>query len=414
MPKINNILPSFRRIKYLREDGTPQTLIRTGSSSFSGISTLDRSQSALRTYWKYYSGDGTIFASINITAWNTIMVGYYLSSDDNDTKQFIDKYLSKLSLSRVLRQAVLHTLIFGDSYIEKIYNKKGDLSRLKVVDPRTMIINYNKYGDVESYQQEINGRTLNKVIKPEDIIHIRFFEIPGSPYGLSLIAPNKDTIDRKVKTDEALFKAIQRHGTKKWVCKVGSEKDGQIPPDSVMEDINKKLEDINSINEFVVPWFIDLKTIDEKGIEGVEEYFNYFQTQLVVGLLCPEEALGMGKGSTEATARIKAIMYERMIKAFQYEISDIITTELINPILKKYGFEEGCVTLKFNDVTEEDQALKAKWIGNLLRGFKNTKMPFTRNEIRSMFGFPHREDMDDIPISENIEDSEYEQDSTLS
>ena len=397
--------PFRNKIKYLTDDGRPRTLVRTGTSKSSMFSSQERSLSSLRTYWDYYSGDGTIFAAVNTTAWNTVMTGYNLISKNDDAKKAVQKFLDRVDFEKAARQATLNTLIFGDGFIEKVLTKKGDISRLKVIDSRTMNINTDEYGDTLSYQQEISGKKQPE-IEPEYITHIRFFEIPGSPYGLSLIAPNKDTIDRKVSTDEALFNAIKRHGTLKWVASVGSEKDGQIPPDSVMDDIKEKLEDIESKNEFVVPWFIDLKTIDEQGIEGVEEYFNYFQTQLVIGLLCPEEALGLGKGSTEATARIKAIMYERMIKSFQHELENIIRVELINPFLERSGFKDEDVYLRFNQVTEEDEALKAKWLGGLLRGFRDTEMPFTRNEIRAFFGLQAREDMEDVPRSKPEEEEE--------
>jgi len=288
-----------KKIKYLKADGRPQSLVRTGGAKQFVAQSGERTLAALRQYWTYYSLDGTIFAALNITAWNTIMVGFTLHSVNKEAKQFIQSFCDRINILKHLRQATLYTLIFGDGFIEKVSNKKNEPARLKVVDSRTMLINSDEYGDVLEYQQEINGQKMPP-INVEDVMHFRFFEIPGIPYGLSIIAPNKDTIDRKVKTDEALFNAIQRHGTLKWVAKVGNEKDGQIPPESVMEDIKEELEDIESKNEFVIPWFIDLSTIDETGIEGVEEYFNYFQTQLVIGLLCPEEALGLGKGSTEA------------------------------------------------------------------------------------------------------------------
>jgi len=381
--RLNN--PFSGKIKYLKDNGKPQTLVRTGGKKSLTVQAGERTLQILKTYWDYYSGDGTIFAALNITAWNTVMVGYTLRSDNPEAKLLIERFCDNINLLKHTRQAVLYTLIFGDSFTEKIGNKGGEISRLKVADSRTMLANSDEYGDILDYQQEINGQKMPAIDK-EDIMHFRFFEIPGTPYGLSIIAPNKDTIDRKISTDEALFNAIQRHGTLKWVAKVGNEKDGQVPPETVMDDIRKQLEDIESKNEFVMPWFIDLKTIDEQGIEGVEEYFNYFQTQLVIGLLCPEEALGLGKGSTEATARVKAIMYERMIKAFQLEISNVIKQELFNPLLEKNGFEPNTVTLKFNDVTEEDQALRFKWLGNLLRGLPEDKFPMTVNELREMLG----------------------------
>ena len=158
-----------------------------------------------------------------------------------------------------------------------------------------------------------------------------------------------------------------------------------------------------------MPGLVDVKTIDERGIAGVEEYFNYFQTQLIIGLLCPEEALGLGVKSTEATAKIKEIMYERMVRAFQLKIATQMKRELFNPILTHHGFEENSVVMRFNSVTDADEAVKAKWLGNLLRGYRDEPKPFTLNEVRAMFGFPPVEKIESLNQSEERKsDSERE------
>jgi hypothetical protein len=80
-------------------------------------------------------------------------------------------------------------------------------------------------------------------------------------------------------------------------------------------------------------------------------------------------------------------MYEKMIRAFQLRMSDQIKEELINFILIKNGFREGSVKLRFNSVADSDEAVKAKWLGDLLRGFPEGELPFTIDEIRAMFSF---------------------------
>jgi len=298
-----NLNPFKGKIKYLKDNGKAQTLVRVGEAKSRGLTKAKegRTLSDLKNYWLYYRNEGTVFASLNSTAYNTVMVGYNIESDDEEAKKLIQNLCDNIDLEDALLEATLYALIFGDAFLEKRHTTGGGISRLYSVDPKTMIINYDKYGNIISYQQEIDGRKVEKEIKPEDIIHIRFLPIPGSPYGVSLIEPNIDIIDRKVSVEEAIYNSMRRHGIgHKWVLYVGTEKDGQTPPDATMDNIAKKLEDINEMNEIVLPWFMKLETIDEEGIEGVEEYYDYFQTQLVVGLMCPEEALGQGKGSTEA------------------------------------------------------------------------------------------------------------------
>lgn len=395
-------LSFFGNKKKTLTEGKPQTLIWTGSRppvSFSDKG--GRKIRDLKKYWQYYENEQTVWAAINSITYNTVMTGYSLVSDNEEAKDYIDGICEDINLEDALLDSARFTLIYGDAFVEKRRNKKGLVTELYTVDPKTMIAHYNKHGRIEYYQQIIDGTLLEGTIEPKDIIHIKFFNSPDSPYGISLLKPNEDTILRKVRTDEALFNAIQRHGTSKIVAYVGDKDDG-IPSEEVLESVQEKLEDITEINDFVVPWLIRIETIDEKGVQGVNEYFDLFQNQLIVGMMCPEEALGQGKGSTEATARIKAILYERMIKSFQKKLAGVIKRELFNEQLRLVGLVDEKtdrpinVQIKFNSVTEEDDALRAKWLGNLLRGFPEGLQPFSINEIRGLMGLPHREGMDEL------------------
>ncbi len=385
MPTLRERFFGKRRSIYLDEAGNPKTIVGTGKSK-GGLSMggSTRTDSLLKQFWNYYEGEGTVFASINTTAWNSVMVGYFLVSDDENSKLLIQNALEIMDIDAILLDSVIYTLVFGDSFIEKVKSGKN-VVRLKTVDPITMQINTDEHGEITDYQQKIKGQLLPKLNK-EDIIHFRFFPKPDSPYGISLISPSKDTIDRKLTTDESIAKAIGRHGTPKYIVKIGNEEN--IPDNSVFEKIKSTLEDIEAINEFIVPGTIDISTLDESGVQNVKEYYDYFQTQLIVGLLCPEEALGQGKGSTEATSKVKEIMYERFIKAIQHKMSTIVRLEIINPILLANGKEENTVHMRFHSVTDADEAVKAKWLGNLLRGFPEGPQPFSIDEIRAIFDYP--------------------------
>ena len=413
------ILSSFRsRIfkkkpsKYESEDGRPKTVIATGGKKgITGVSSGDRTEKALKQYWTFYSGEGTIFASINTTAWNSIMVGYSLVSDNPSAKEAVTQFFDQIDLDTVLLDNVVYALVFGDAFIEKVKGSKSkQLAELKTVDPISMVVNVDEFGRESDYQQKVGGKVSETKLTKEDILHLRLFPKPNSPYGISLIQPSIDTINRKVTTDESISNAILRHGTSKYVITVGTP--DEVPPDDVFTNIKNKLEDIGSTNEIIVPGPIKVETIDEKGIAGVEEYFNYFQTQLVIGLLCPEEALGLGRGSTEATSKVKEIMYERMIKAIQHKIAKQINKELIRPFLEERGFDPLAVSLRFNSVTDADEAVKSKWLGNLLRGYPEGKKPFTLNEIRAMFDYPPIKDegeLEDEPSEEPSEEKPEEE-----
>ena len=379
----------FRRRFFTDEEGRPRTLIKSTSVDLSfSFTAWERTPTNLRNLWKYYTQENTIFAAINYTAWNTVMSGFEVYGISPEAHQAIEEFRRRTDLDSKLLDATIYCLVFGDAFLERIYNKsETKLLNIKVVNPITMTIEYDEYGRIQGYRQIINGQP-SELIDPKYIAHFRFFPQPDSPYGVSLIQPNIDTLKRKVRTDKAIANAIIRHGTPKYIVSVGSEGVTENIPDSVFEEIKRELRNISEKNEIIVPWLIKIDTIDEKGIKGVEDYFNYFQSQLVVGLLCPEEALGLGRGSTEATARVKALMYERMIKSFQLKLSRFLEREIFKPFLVGEGFENEEPRVIFRSVTDEDEAMKAKWLGSLLRAYRGEVKPFTINEVRRMFGFP--------------------------
>jgi len=392
LDRVRNYISPIRENKYLDAKGKPKTKVVARASATKSLAASTRSSSLLNTYKSYYEGEYSVFASVNITAWNTVMVGHSLSSQDKNALELIQTHVNKLDLDSVLLDAVNFALVYGDSFIEIVRNSKGEITQLKNVNPITMNIDFDEFGTVKGFYQKIEGRDMPP-LKPEDIIHIKLFSRPDSPYGISLIQPSLPTISRKMAADEAISNAIVRHGTTKYVVKVGDKE--TIPPVSVFNQIKEEFEDIGSMNEFIIPGVIEISTIDEKGVPGVEEYFNYFQTQVIIGMLTLEEALGMGAGSTEATAKIKEIMYERMIKSFQLKISNQVRKDLFNYILESNGFEPDIVRMRFNSVTDADEAVKAKWLGNLLRGYNThygEEKPFLPNEVRAMFGFPPLEE----------------------
>lgn len=377
------------KVSYFKEDGTPKTVVRSGGGlgSGSGLSSGGRSTEQLNTFWSLYRNDGTIFAAVNLIAFNTVMVGYTIQGDDDDAKNLIKLKFKQIGMDNHLLSMVRLALVLGDSFTEKIYNKKGGISRLKKINPKTMEIIDDLYGDIQGYQQNVGGKK-GKKIDPKFVSHFNLFEDLDTPYGISIIEPSLDAIQRMRNTDAALASAVIRHGMPKYVATVGTSSEGVLPPDEVLDDIQTELEDITHKTEFTIPWNVSITTIDEQGIQGIEEYFSYFLTKVVLGLMVPEESLGLGGGSTEATASVKAVLFERMIKAFQNRLAYVIRTDIINEILEENGYDPDTVYIKFNSVTEEDEALKAKWFGNLMNTFSRTALkPFTLNEIRTMFGF---------------------------
>jgi len=389
---------------YYNADGTPKTVVTTSKISNRGFGDQGRSEKKLRDYWKYYKGDDMVFAAVNIIAFNTVMCGYTLISENEKAKELIQTNFDRMDIDGVLIDNVIYGLVVGDSYIEKVRGRLNDNTTksnkqytvsLKTASPLTMIINADKYGREESFQQKVEGRLLPTKLSKDDIIHLRFFPDLDSPYGISLLEASKLSIDRMRDVDESLFNAVQRHGGPKFWVQVGTEE--EIPPKAVFDKIKTDLEDISSKNEFITPGVIKISTIDERGVPGVEAYADTFLKKTLVGLMCSQEALGLQTGTgSDAMANQRSLMFERFIKTLQHKMSTKLRVELINQILVENGFDENIVFMVFNSVTDADEEAKAKWIGNLFRGFPEGKKPMSINEIRARFSLPPIKGGDDL------------------
>jgi HK97 family phage portal protein len=78
-------------------------------------------------------------------------------------------------------------LIGGNAYIVKLRNANRQLIGLDTVDPRTMKIVANEYGDVVKYIQTIHGKIVNEYM-PDDIVNCFDETDPDNEiFGLSIM-----------------------------------------------------------------------------------------------------------------------------------------------------------------------------------------------------------------------------------
>jgi len=366
-----------------------------------------RTRENLKKYWNMYSQDGTVFAAITTIATNVVMPGWRLESDNEQAKEYVEKYCIDTNLieDKIFR-TVRDALIFGDGIGENVF-KNGELVANYARDPTTFEFKVDNKGIIKGIVQVIDGKEYGPILKPEQIFHVKFFERPDSPYGMSIIEPAFDTIIRKAKVDEGTAEAMVRHGHPKMVIYLLGVKDGETPVPTT-EEINKiktKLKDLNAKNEIILPDTYKIETIDTKGIERVEDYFSYFTQMLTSSFLVPEEALGLGKNVTEATSSTKIVMFERFIYSLQRKLSSIIEEQIFSHLLKN-KFPDTKVHIKFRPITDKDEVLKARWISSLLAAYRNSdKMPLTINEIRDKFDLPPLPDGDDVKLNVNKQEN---------
>lgn len=334
-----------------------------------------------------YSSDGLVFSAVNSIAHSALGNGYKIQSSNPEAVRLVNKLLEHIDLDELLSGIIRHIVIFGDAYIEKIYSNSGNLVSLDLVDPKTIEIVTDDYGEVQHYKQTIMNGQKAMIIEPEEIVHIRLYSIPSSPYGVSIIGTNYDTIIRKLRIDSAIASAIIRHGSPKYHISVGGP-DGDLPPEEVLEDLRREFKDIDEKNEFITSSLIDIEGVDTRGIDNIEEYYTYFIDLISSGFCVPAEQLGITvKGNTEASSKTRERLFNRYLRAIQKRIERIFEQEIFKDAIKNY-FPNDSVKLTFKDISAEDEALKIRWIRPFINVLGTEKEVLTKDEIRDIFGFP--------------------------
>jgi len=385
MKEDNNVFRSFLKLFRRSKSDSKVHEFRSVSSplNLANLNNPYRSVSDLLKYEKMYVKDGVVFACINTIVRTVIGTKWDISSEDEDAKSKVEEFISKLNFSEFLSEATRHTLIYGDAFIEKIYNTKGDFVDLSLVDPKTIEIISDDKGNELSYIQSTSFKKIE--FEPQkEMYHLKFYSIPSSCYGISQIGSNYDTIVRKTKLDEAVISAVLHHGFPKYHVKVGDISHDIIPSSSDIEQTAIQFQDINSKTEFITPDFINIVGLDTSGVENIEEYTTYFLNELVAGFNVPEEALGLGKGSTEASGKVRQKLFERMIRSLQITLENFVSKNIFVDIVG----EETPVKILFRDISPTEEAEAIKWIAPLLNTNENSFGVLTKNEIRNIFNLP--------------------------
>lgn len=242
-----------------------------------------------------------------------------------------------------------------------VANGTKDIVGIFPRNPVEFVIDVDDKGLIKNYtqvQDQNTGKGTN--LKPEQVIHIVLLPQSGSVYGLSLIKRAYDDIIRDTKVAEASTTAIARHGFPKYHIKVGRE--AELIPDDVLISVRKVFENVEVDNEFITPHDIEIKNIDEGGLEKIEDYNNISLMRVASSVGVPEEVMGLRRGSTDATAVTRVKLFFKLIQTFQR----IVEQEYNTKVFDVRSGTPGSVRLVFNDPDPSDESERANWISKIM------------------------------------------------
>jgi len=291
----------------------------------------------------------------------------------------------EVDLDTIMKDGILSSILTGDGYQEIVLTKDtASIWGVVTRDPGTFEKVVDKYGRVEEYIQYVpKGYSEEEIKLPADsIINLVLFRKPGGIYGLSIWERAEDDIERDCDVVESATKAIHRHGTPKQHWTAGTDENPASVAD--IKNIEKNIEVIGPKTDFATSHDIKINMLDTQGIPNVDVYSNVTLRRAATSLGVPEEALGLGAGSTEATANVRLRLWYDKITTIQEIVSRTYTRELVDRITG----QPGKVWIQFNQMNMSEFAQMATAISTLRRGEPDPDAICPAEWARERLGIP--------------------------
>lgn len=364
MARVSELLftsKTLQKNEPIAESGDPATIKTTPTISRVSANELELA----------YINDPIIFNGVNKVV-QTIMAAHYeITAKDKKVKQFFDDFTSNLGNSGslitwegLLTNTFKNQCIFGWSWIENVYNKKGNLIvDWDIVDPKKM--NYAKDGNNKLVLDKL-GRPVGYVqrlptdmtieqkypvppqvslnmgelfIPPEKLALVKLYQIGDGFYPVGIVEPCYKAIIRKLNINDAIANSYWRHGFPTIWAQVGDM--NHEPTPNQIQSLLGKLKDLNNRKEIVTPYYYKLNMLEANQNVSLSDHLTIFRDDEIAGMGVPKPFVtGGGEETNRATLN-------RMSDLFQLTLSDIVKStcqsiriNLFKPLAQVHGFKE--------------------------------------------------------------------------
>jgi hypothetical protein len=202
-----------------------------------------------------------------------------------------------------------------------------------------------------------------------------------------------DDIVRDTEIVDATAMSIKRHGFPRYHITVGQP--GETMPDTVISTIGSEFESLKPDHEWVTQSGVVISNIDSSGVVNTKLYGDWAIQRLCAAMGTPEEMLGLGRGSTEATANVRLQAWYDRIATLQRRFASQWNSQIID----RMTGQPGLVKLVFGDPSPADDLARAQVVSTLLQASPLQPI-ITPNEARGMLGLKPLPELEDVPPPE--------------
>lgn len=298
--------------------------------------------------------DGQVNAGIKMIQLAATSKGVVINARTEEEKVYADFIYKNLehmqgSMEDKLEE-MLTALVYGFSCTEKVFEYNDGalmLKKLKVLNPHTVRIRTNRFGDIEYVQQVMGSKTIK--ISPDKIMWYTYDSQFSNPYGKSALRPAYKYFYMK----DAMYRfaniAYERYGTPLLVGQVEDAKD--------VGKMSGLLRKINGMTGLAISGGDDIKAINGSTADFIG-YIEHLDRKTMESLLVPPMLLGLSRGQSGSYALSENMFDIFMLRlmALQRELRSLIQTNVIKPLIDlNFSNVQSYPQFQFRPLAEADK-----------------------------------------------------------
>lgn len=320
-----------------------------------------------------YTMDETSFRCVNFYVGQVVGPDFVIISDNQKVVEVLETFKEETNLKQILEQVVKDQCVFGNGWIENIYNSKGEVVNLCYTDGRWMDFIRDNTGTVkEDSSGQIEGYVWKDyssegvLLEPRQMNWFPLFK-SGNELAYGYIEPLFHVIYSKMNARKGIVQAAWRAGNGILIGKVGDKPDNRIGyagHKSTVENINKlanELEDIENKHNMTMPYWCDISQLNPAPITNYLPLLNNFDIEICGGFGVPKVvAFGEGTISRSDLEIIFMRDLDRRIRDWQQNISNILKDNIFKILLEQHNLSDEKYEIRWNEITPMDLNRKAK------------------------------------------------------
>jgi hypothetical protein len=140
-------------------------------------------------------------------------------------------------------------------------------------------------------------------------------------------------------------------------------------------------------NDWITGPDVSITPVDST-LSNLETYSNITLQRVAAAFGIPDELLGLGRGTTEATATVRIRAFHGIITTIQ----NIVARTYTQAVIDRITGVPGAVWLEFNEVSPDDKVKEAQWMAALRTGMDPDAV-VPADWAREHLGIPPEEDI---------------------